>query len=395
MMKIRIEESPALVVEYTDPEEGFGGWLVIDSLEHELCAGGMRVQPGLTRERLAGMARNMTRKMRVCGLRVDGAKSGIDYDPAAPGKQAAMARFMRAIHPYISSRYSMGPDLNVEMAELDAIAKTLGLASVKMAVAGAQGWDLPYFNKRYAILKQEVDGQPLGRLRSGYGVAVAALSVLEYLGIPFPRAAAAIQGFGSLARSAAYGLARKGVRIMALADVEKCIISENGQGLDINRLLRAEGTLLPGNNYGNGVKVAAREEIYQVPCDVLLPAAVERTITDQVAGQLRVRAVVPGANLAITPEAENLLGRGGALVLPDFLAGCGGSLSMEGLFAPLDHPTPAQILAHVEQRMAKLVRETLTRSRAEGVTPTQAAWRICTERVPQPGTRPYGSPLRT
>jgi len=54
MMKIRIEESPALVVEYTDPEEGFGGWLVIDSLEHELCAGGMRVQPGLTRERLAG-----------------------------------------------------------------------------------------------------------------------------------------------------------------------------------------------------------------------------------------------------------------------------------------------------------------------------------------------------
>jgi len=104
--------------------------------------------------------------------------------------------------------------------------------------------------------------------------------------------------------------------------------------------------------------------------------------------------MVPGANLAVTAEAENLLARGGALVLPDFLAGSGASLSMEGLFAPQEHPTPPQILAHVEQRMAGLVRQTLTRSTAEGITPTQAARRICAETVPQPGTRPYGNPLR-
>jgi glutamate dehydrogenase (NAD(P)+) len=388
----RREKSPALVIEYTDPEEGFPGWLVIDSLAHGLCAGGMRVQPGLTRERLAGMARNMTRKMRLCGLRIDGAKSGIAYDPAAPGKHAAMARFMRAILPFIRSRYSMGPDLNVDMAELDAIGRTLGLPSVKIAVAGAQGWDLSYFARRYAILQEPVDGLPLGRLRAGYGVAVAVLAVIDYFGIPYPQASVAIQGFGTLARAAAYALAQKGVRISALADVEKCVIAENGQGLDINSLLRAEGTLLPDRVQGHGIKMAAREEIFQVPCAVLLPAAVERTVTEQVAGQLRVRAVVPGANLAVTPEAENLLSRKGTLVLPDFLAGCGGSLSMEGLFAPDEHPGPAQILAHVEQRMAGLVRRTLTRSMAEGITPTQAAWRICAEAVPQPGSRPYGTP---
>lgn len=394
MMDIEKDKLPALVVEYTDAEEGFQGWLVRDSLVHELCAGGMRVQPDLSRERLAGMARNMSCKMRLCGLRVDGAKSGIDYDPAAPGKHAAMARFMRAILPYIRSCYSMGPDLNVAMAELDAIGKSLGLDSVKMAVAGAQGWDLPYFNKRYAILEQEIDGKPLGGLRAGYGVAVAAVAVLDYLGIPYPRASLAIQGFGALARAAVYVLARKGVRIMALADIEKCIISENGQGLDINRLLRTEGKLLPGSDYGRDVKVAAREEIYHVSCDILVPAAVECTITVEVAAQLRVRAVVPGANLAVTAEAENLLARGGTLVLPDFLAGCGGSLSMEGLFAPQEHPAPEQVLAHVEQRMAGLVQQALTRGRAEGITPTQAAWSICAESDPQPGTRPYGSPLR-
>ena len=65
------EKSPALVIEYTDAEEGFQGWLVIDTLDHNLCAGGMRVQPGLSRDRLARMARNMTCKMRICGLRVE------------------------------------------------------------------------------------------------------------------------------------------------------------------------------------------------------------------------------------------------------------------------------------------------------------------------------------
>ena len=194
------EKLPALVIEYTDPEEGFQGWLVIDTLDHNLCAGGMRVQQGLTRDRLARMARNMTCKMRICGLRVDGAKSGINYDPAAPGKRAAMARFIAAIRPYVESRYSMGPDLNVDMSELESIAKELGLASVKMAVARAQGLELSSFGERYQVLAQEFDGWPLGKLRVGYGVAVATLAVLDHLNIPYA-AALIISGLGGYMRT--------------------------------------------------------------------------------------------------------------------------------------------------------------------------------------------------
>ncbi|MHB8810277.1 MAG: Glu/Leu/Phe/Val dehydrogenase dimerization domain-containing protein [Desulfobulbaceae bacterium] len=380
------------MIEYTDPAEGFHGWLVRDTLTYGICAGGMRVQPGLTRERLARMARNMSRKMRISGLRVDGAKCGIDYDPAAAGKHAAMARFMTAILPYIRSSYSMGPDLNVEMAELDAIGQQLGLDSVKMAVAKAQGWDLPHYTARYAILKQEIDGQPLGRLRVGFGVGVAALAVLDYLGIPYAQATVAVQGFGALARAALFGLVQKGVRVVALADVEKCIIAEEGQGLDIKSLLRNEGTLLPADDPGSGVRLASREEIFDIPCDILIPAAVENSISEQVAARLRVRAVVPGANLAVTAGAELLLSGSGVLVLPDFLAGCGGSLAMDGLFGPPEPPAPAQVLAHVEQRMAEMVRRVLSRSETERISPTAAALRICAETVPQPG-RPYGNPI--
>ena len=74
-------EEPALVYEYTDPVEGFKGWFIRDRVCYRMCAGGMRVQKGLTRAKLASMARNMTRKMLIANIRVDGAKSGIDGRP--------------------------------------------------------------------------------------------------------------------------------------------------------------------------------------------------------------------------------------------------------------------------------------------------------------------------
>jgi glutamate dehydrogenase (NAD(P)+) len=389
---MRAERQPALTVEYTDPEEGFKGWLVIDALDHSLCAGGMRLQPGLTRERLAAMARNMTRKMRICGLRVDGAKCGIDYDPAAPGKQAAMARFMAAIKPYIMNRYSMGPDLNVRMAELEEIGHGLGLPSVKMAVARAQGWDLDYFSRRYQVTAMKVNGWSLAEIRAGHGVAAAVLAVLDHLGIPYHRASVAIQGFGTLAKATAYGLYRQGAKIAAFADCEQCIISNSPRGLDVQHLLKTEGTLLPRNLHGGAARVAASDEIFDVPCDIMVPAALEDTVTERTAPRLQVRAVVPGANLAVTPGGEELLHRKGILVLPDFLAGSGGSLSMEGLFAAREHPGPAEVLDHVTRRMARIVSQILLRSVEENISPTLAALRICEETMPQPDTRPYGEP---
>ncbi len=391
-MQTRKERFPALVVEYIDPDEGFRGWLVMDTLDHRLCAGGMRVQKGLSRDHLVLMARNMTCKMRMCGLRVDGAKSGIDYDPSGPGKRAAMSRFMAAIKPFIISRYSMGPDLNVDMAELESIGQDLGLPSVKIAVAGAQGWGLDYFRARYQALDREVNGFSLGSLRAGYGVAVAVLTVLDHLGIPADRAMVAIQGFGTVARAATHTLAGHGVRIIAMADREKCLVAGAGAGLAVSRLLERQGSLLPEKGLDGNVRVTNREEIFTVSCDVLVPAAVENTITQTVAEQLQVRAVVPGANLAVTDKADNLLYRRGITVLPDLLSGCGGSLSMAGLFGPENHPEPAEVLAHVERQMTRLVSRTLARSMSEDITPARAALGICSEAMPEPGNKPYGKP---
>ncbi len=384
-------ERPALIIEYTDPVEGFKGWLVRDRIYHRMCAGGMRVQTGLTCEKLTCMARNMTCKMRIAGIRVDGAKSGIDYDPQAPGKSEAVARFLRAIKPYVETTYSMGPDLNMEMEELENIAGGIGIPSVKMAIARAQGWELAYYLERSSILQEEEHGWSVGRLRAGYGLAAAVLAVLHFTNIENSEATVAIQGFGTLAKACASRLHSAGVKIMAIADIEKCLVATHGQGLDIPKLLLTSGPLLEVKGLDD-ITVKPSAAVTAAHCDVLVPAAVENSISADMASALQVKAVVPGANLAVPSVSSNILQNRSIIVLPDFLPGCGGSLSMEGLFGPVHHPSAGAVLQHIDQKMFAIVSEVLQKSATENISPTTAAFKLCHEEKSLPGTRPYGQP---
>jgi glutamate dehydrogenase (NAD(P)+) len=378
----------ALVVEYTDPIEGFKGWFVRDTLQHRLCAGGVRVQAGLTRNHLCDMARNMTRKMQIASLRVDGAKCGIDYDPQLPGKRKALGRFMEAILPYIKDCYSMGPDLNVDMRELDGVGVKLGIPSVKMAIAIAMGWDIKYFLKRYAILNQLIDGWSLNGLRAGAGVAQACLSVCNFLNISPLQTKVVIQGFGAVAKACAYFLNNSGVCIIGFADYQKSIIAPEGSSLDIAALLQEKSTLLPRVS-SITAQDGKPDAIYGTACDIFIPAAVENSVNRDAAAILATKAVVPGANLAVTTEGEEILRGRGILVVPDYLAGCGGSISMEGLFGPDSHPEPEAVLLHVQTKMAALVEKVLSISREQNISPTLAALRYCAETAIPPGNKPY------
>lgn len=381
---------PILVIDYLDPLEGFSGWFVRHSMNHRMCAGGMRVQSGLTRQHMEAMARNMAMKMQIAGLRVDGAKCGIDYDPTAPGKHAAMARFLAALKPYVECCYSMGPDLNVEMAELDTVAKGIGIASVKMAVAHAQGWDLAYYSERSRTLGQEaVAGWTLGRLRAGQGVAAAALATLEHLGIPAQGATVAVQGFGAVARGTARLLLAAGVRLIAVSDAHKCFLAPPGDPISPTLLAADNGNLLP-NTPPPGVSSGERDTLFATPCDLLIPAAVENAITTANAHTIRAKAVVPGANLAVSDAAATILFERGILVVPDFLAGSGGSLSMEGLYGPDDHPSAEEVLAHIDQRMRHMTKEMLALSVEQNIRPVDAARKLCASRIMMPSGRPYG-----
>jgi glutamate dehydrogenase (NAD(P)+) len=387
-----LDKKPELIVEYTDPLEGFKGWAVIHSLSHKLCAGGVRVQKGLTLDCVRDLARNMTIKMRITGIRADGAKCGINYDPHSPGKKEAMFRFIRAIRPYVLERYSLGPDLNTTMCELDDIAERLSIPAVKMAIAKAQGFDLPSFLKRYSILKQPFGHATLGRVRAGFGLAAACQGVLEFLNIPPQEATVAIQGFGGLGSAAAYTLHEAGIKIIAIADEEKSLISTNNQSLDIKAMLPSTTNCGTGFIPSSGIngRYGDPSQIYDVKCDVFIPAAIENVITVDNADVLPIKAVVTGANLAVTQEAEKLLNDRGIIIIPDFVAGCGGSLSMDGLFGPEIQPSAQEVLNHVNKRMRRIVKKVIKRSQQDGVTTREAALRLCSEAPIYHEAKPYG-----
>lgn len=394
-VKVKIDtlnRKPELIVEYTDTLEGFKGWVVMHALSHKLCAGGVRVQKGLTLDCVRDLARNMTIKMRITGIRADGAKCGINYDPHSPGKKEAMYRFIRAIRPYVLERYSLGPDLNTTMCELDDIAERLSIPAVKMAIAKAQGFDLPSFLKRYRILKQPFGHATLGRVRAGFGLAAACQGVLEFLNIPPQEATVAIQGFGGLGSAAAYTLHEAGIKVIAIADEEKSLISTNNQSLDIKAMLPSTTNCGTGFIPSSGIngRYGDPSEIYDVKCDVFIPAAIENVITVDNADVLPIKAVVTGANLAVTQEAEKLLNDRGIIIIPDFVAGSGGSLSMDGLFGPEIEPSAQEVLTHVNKRMRRIVKKVIKRSQQDGVTTREAALRLCSEVPIYPEARPYG-----
>jgi len=383
---------PELVVKYTDPIEGFNGYLVIDSTSHRIAAGGFRVQKGLTQETLSRLARAMTYKQRICGMAVDGAKSGIDYDPASPGKHEAIKRFLLAIKPYIMTRYSMGPDLNTKMDEITSIAQSIGVPAVKYAVCKAQELTEEDFFYRYVdVLKEEIDGMSLARRRSGHGVAMACLATLKHMGIPYGEAKVAIQGFGSLGCATALSLHKAGVRIVAIADVEKCLVTPNGKCFKIERLIEgSSGTLLPKEGFSKCWKFAPRDEIFKQECDVVIPAAIENAISPEVAKVLPVKAVVIGANLAISRDVEHILYKRGIAAIPDFVAGAGGSISMDGLFGYKGRVTASDVLEHIKKRAYDLVGEILTRSEKEMTTPRAIALKMLADAEDMGDVLPYG-----
>lgn len=380
---------PSFIFEYTDPEEGFKGWLVRDSNFHRLCAGGMRVQKGLQLDDLIRMAHNMSLKMRIHNLPVDGAKCGIDYAPEAPHKKMAIQRFIKALTPYLQTSYSMGPDLNTDMDELETLAHELSLPSVKMAISVTQGWELSYFKKRSAILKHTVNNWPLGRLRAGFGVAAAAFAVLDFLEIPIKDATFAIQGFGSLAKATAFTILNHGGKIVAISDATKCITATTTKGLELDSLLASESRMLPETIAHQSIATGPTNALWDVPCTIVIPAAVEQAVDRDIAQRLLCRAIVPGANLAVTSDAEASLTARGILVLPDFIPGSGGSLSMEGLYGPHSHPLPEQVLAHIEKKMRLAVSKTLSLSASEKTSPTLAALKICKNYHPLTDAKPY------
>ena len=296
--------------------EVFHGFRVQHHLSIGPTKGGTRFAPHLTLGESAALAIWMSWKCALMNLPYGGAKGGVAVDPNALTKrelEKLSRRYMQEMIPFVGPRTDiMGPDM------------------------GTNAQVMAWFMDTYSVhaghaVPEIVTGKPVaiggvaGRREStGRGVVFLIERALDHLKIEPAKCTAIVQGFGNVGSVTACGLAYKsGMKITGLSDHTVCLYDP--KGLDVaaaDRHVQEHKTL---KDFPQGERVPA-DDFLTLPCDVLVPAAVERVIHASNAARLRCRVLAEAANGPTTPEADEVLEkrRDEIFVIPDVLCNAGG-----------------------------------------------------------------------
>ena len=275
--------------------------------------GGVRYHPAVNLGEVSALAMWMTWKCSLVGLPLGGAKGGIACDPAELSRQELQSmtrRFTAEILNFI------GP-------EVDVPAPDMGTNEQVMA------WMMDTYSQHKGHAVPEiVTGKPvaiggtLGRRdATGLGVVYMIIEAAKHLGIEVAGLTAVVQGFGNVGSVAARELTRIGVKVIGVSDRTGGFVDANG--LPIEKLLEVadKNHSLEGCPYGDKI---TNEELLELKCDVLVPAAMEMQITNENAARLQCRILAEGANGPTTPEADAIIRGKGIFLIPDILANAGG-----------------------------------------------------------------------
>jgi len=376
---VSTQKTPLLEITWTDPVTGCRGYVVIDTLVRGLASGGLRLRKGCDLEEVRGLAQGMTRKEALVYdpsdiyLPLGGGKGGIDVDPADPEARQVLRRFLGAMLPVVREQWNTGEDFGLRQETLDKVASEIGLASTVEAVFATLD-DSDAARQRLArAFAVHVDGVSLGDLVGGYGVAQACLVAAERLGIPIASATAVVQGFGSIGGAAARYLVANGVRVVAVAD--RAGLIRNDAGLDIEALLSARDDqgVIDRSALGAGDITGDRDGWLDVPCDLLVPAAMSYVIDETSVSRVQAKVIVEGANMPTLPAAEDALAARGIPVVPDFLANVMTNAWWWWIVFGDIEPTAESSYAKIDAVMRRLVETVAAESAHTGRTLRESA----------------------
>lgn len=292
----------------------FMGYRVQHHLTLGPTKGGIRYHPDVTIGEVAALAMWMSWKCALVGLPYGGAKGGVTCDPRALSKgelERLTRRYTQELIPVIGPQVDIpAPDVGTNEQIMAWIMDTYSL-QIGHAVPGV------------VTGKPVLLGGSLGRREAtGRGVAYLVSRAMDTLGIQAQGATAVIQGYGNVGSVAALSMAKQGIKIIAVSDAFGGIYNPNG--LDLNLLDAHVSTTRSVVGYA-GAEPITNEDLLLLPCDILVPAALERQITEANAHKIQCRILAEGANGPTTPEADAILTqRPEIFVIPDILCNSGG-----------------------------------------------------------------------
>lgn len=279
--------------------------------------GGIRYDLNVNIDEIKALAMWMTWKTSLLKLPLGGAKGGICINP----KDLKLEELERLTRRYTTEIINIiGPDIDIPAPDMNTNAQTM--AWIMDTYSMNKGRTVPGVVTGKPI---EIGGS-LGRVRAtGMGLFYVIQALTKKLNMNLLESKIIIQGFGNVGSVIAEELYNFGCKIIAVADSSACLYSS--EGLNISELIELKDKNKFLEDYkNNSIKVLSSEEVLNIECDILIPAARENQITKLNAADINCKIVLEGANGPTTPEADEILNKKGIICVPDILANAGGVL---------------------------------------------------------------------
>lgn len=372
-MKIKRDAfGPEMVIEVYDPASLMRGFLVIDNTVLGPGKGGIRMTPDVSAEEVFSLARAMTFKNALAGLPFGGAKSGIVFDPkkhSPEDKKVFLEAFSRLLKPLVPKKYIAAPDIHTGEEEMRWFVEANG----DWRAATGKPSDLCRETMRGGK-KVKQCGIPHEFGSTGWGVAWATQTAAAHTGLSLKGARVAIEGFGNVGEFAARFLKEMGANIVAISDSRGAIYDERGLNLAKIKTVKKRGSV---KDYPGGISIS-HAELFELPVDILIPAAIGNVITEKNYRQVKASIIIEAANVPIPHDIEEKLGKRDILVVPDIIANAGGVISS---YAEHKGYSPEKMFVMVKKKIVDNTTTILTRAQKTGISPRQAAMEVAQKRI--------------
>lgn len=289
--------------------------------------GGIRYHPDADEDEVKALAALMAIKTAVVGIPFGGAKGGIQCDPKSLSRrevQELSRAYVRAFQEHL------GPDIDVPAPDVNTNAKIMA-------------WMRDEYEKRtHSYAPAMITGKPLaydgsrGReaatARGGFFILQ---ELIEGEALDPVNLRVAVQGFGNVGGAMAQMIHGAGYTVIAVSDSHGGIYSPDGiDPVRVEKYKKKTGSVAGEYCEGSvcdvrkmkmdGVRRISNEELLELPCDILIPAALDNVITEKNAKKIRAKIILELANAPTTPEADEILDKRKIKVIPDVLANAGG-----------------------------------------------------------------------
>ena len=293
--------------------EVFLGYRVQHNGSRGPTKGGLRFHHEVDIDEVRSLASLMTWKTALVNVPFGGAKGGITCNPKEMSQ-----RELESLTRRFTSRIGFAFGLQRDIPAPDVNTNPQIMA-----------WIMDQYGSRYGHTPGIVTGKPVelggspGReAATGRGVSIITAAACKDFDIPLKGGRVVIQGFGNVGSFAAQLLHEMGAKIIAVSDASGGLYEPDG--LDIPALFEHATANRSIEGYSGRGKEISNEELMELECDILIPAALGGVITRENANNIKARMVVEAANSPVTTVADEILGDRDIIVVPDILANVGG-----------------------------------------------------------------------